>query len=137
MSDLFIRKEFVSAGGLNLDWKIECDSLTDTDLATLAHVAIDMLKRINRPHGRFAGVPRGGLRFAEALNRIADGNGPLVVVDDVYTTGKSITQFMAQADSEFGLVIFARSPAPMKIVSLFQTNYYMDPNDEKRLEIGW
>src|SRR5438128_7007958 len=76
---------FTSQSGQLLKWKIECDALTDEEWAGAARIAIDYL-----PDFSYAsGVPRGGIQFARALNKYAT-KGPTLIVDDVFTTGRSI-----------------------------------------------
>jgi len=105
---MFIRDKFVSHSGLNLDWKIECDHLTDEDLEVLAELVGKRIKfRI------VVGIPSGGIRFADKLipystNRLDD---PILVVDDVLTTGKSMNEYKEKYYSDYdtiGVVIFCR-----------------------------
>lgn len=74
---------FTSHAGLELSWKIDCDSLTDADWSC---IAAQVAQRI-----RFRdviGVPSGGLRFAAALEQYADqASDVTLIVDDVLTTG--------------------------------------------------
>lgn len=108
---LFIRKDFISHAGIELDFKIECDSLTDEDLETLAFIASTKLL-----FRGVIGIPRGGLRFAEALKKweIPNPSLPLLIVDDVLTTGKSMNEYKEKYSTEFimGLVIFSRMTNP-------------------------
>ncbi len=113
MTDLFVRETFVSHSGLNLDWKTDCDALSDGDLDTLAWFFARGL-----PYGRVYGIPRGGLRFARALEGHAKRKGPfLLIVDDVLTTGRSMAEAKAKfvdegvdKESIRGAVIFSRTP---------------------------
>lgn len=125
----FIWSPFTSHSGLRLDWKIECDALSDSDLECLARAAIGMLERIDWPRNRFVGVPRGGLRFAEALNSLSDGDdgSEPIVVDDVYTTGTSVREAMEKHGAKRALVIYARGIIGSDVLALFQANYYLDP----------
>jgi Lar family restriction alleviation protein len=111
---LFKHGDFISAAGLKLTWKIECDALTDADWQAIAAAAADSL-----PHFCEAiGVPRGGLRLAEALNAYATDSSKLIlVVDDVWTTGKSLTEFAREhATGEWrGFVAFARGDLPRHV----------------------
>lgn len=115
---LFIKKNFISHAGLALDWKIECDNLTDEDLETLAYVAGKMFCFQN-----VVGIPRGGLRFAEKLRPYCRPlpHLPTVVVDDVLTTGISMKEMLAKYPNSFGLVIFNRGKMDF-CQSLFQLN---------------
>jgi orotate phosphoribosyltransferase len=114
---LFVDGEFTSHSGQRLPYKIECDALTPADLDTLA---ADVARRF-----RFSsvhGVPRGGIRFAYALRRYATGSSldPILIVDDVLTTGTSMEAVrQGMGGNVFGVVIFARGPCPDWITPLF------------------
>jgi hypothetical protein len=89
-TDWLIQKNFIRHSGSPADFKIECDALTDTEIETFAYLI----------HKRFRfrsvlGVPRGGLRIAEALMqwREIDDSLPPLIVDDVGTTGASMESF--------------------------------------------
>jgi hypothetical protein len=103
---LFRRGEFVSAAGLTLPFKIECDSLSSEDWECIAYVGSQML----RPFGRVIGVPRGGLALAAAMRAyVTPGSLTPLVVDDVWTTGKSMCA-AAPVGPWLGFVAFARGP---------------------------
>ena len=99
---LFVQQWFTGNSGLELPWKIECDALTDDDIATLAFMLIEVIP----PFGEVEGVPRGGLRIADALQQYVT-EGPLLIVDDVLTTGGSMERQRAGRDA-IGAVLFAR-----------------------------
>lgn len=108
---LFTPGCFKSAAGLELDWKIECDALDASDWACIAQVAS---RRVG-PFSQVFGVPRGGFKLAEALWTYRDEASPnLLIVDDVWTTGKSLREFGNRIASEpfawRGYVAFARGP---------------------------
>lgn len=120
MADLFVREDFTSHAGLALHWKIECDALTDNDIDALAL----MLSEVLPPFYGVYGIPRGGVRIAEALQKYAVAPEPPAVrllVDDVLTTGKSmeVTKSLCSM-SVHGAVIFARGPVPDWITPLFR-----------------
>src|ERR1700722_3264701 len=82
---LFTDGEFVAHSGVTLPFKIDCDALTDADIATLA-------KEISR-RTKFSvvvGIPRGGLRLAAALEQYCQPSAPVLIADDVLTTGRSM-----------------------------------------------
>lgn len=107
--DLFVEGEFTAHSGATLFEKIECDALTDKDWECLAH----MIDRRLPQFGQAIGVPRGGLKLAEILNALnaigTDSTKPVVVVDDVLTTGRSLLKVMVQHPGSIGFVVFDRS----------------------------
>ena len=114
--NLFERKTFNSHSGLPLQWKVECDALTDKDLSTLA-----FLVSLKFQFGTVIGVPTGGLRFAAALQPYCT-SGPRLVVDDVLTTGNSIMEYK-EFDDDIGVVIFSRGICPDWVTPIFHTNF--------------
>jgi hypothetical protein len=110
---LFRRGEFTGAAGQVLPFKIECDALTPADWECIAHVGSQML----RPFGRVIGVPRGGLVLADAMRAyITPGAAPVLVVDDVWTTGKSMCA-AAPVGPWLGFVAFERGPLPRNVTA--------------------
>lgn len=123
MADLFQLGRFRLHSGHESGWKIDCDALSDGDLAALAAIGAAQL---GVSFGEVVGIPRGGLRFAEALRRHADPSSRAVlIVDDVLTTGNSM---FAERDrlvrlghvAVYGLVIFARTNANPCVARIFQ-----------------
>jgi len=110
--NLIVAEEFISHAGRLLDFKIECDALSDADIAALASVIARRIK-----FGAVYGVPRGGLRLANALEPYAT-SGPRLIVDDVLTTGKSMVE-VRNSTNDRGVVIFARGPCPDWITPIF------------------
>lgn len=104
---LFQLGKFVSHAGNKLEWKIECDALTDDDWECLAKMISDriMFKSV-------VGIPRGGNKLAAALQKYCEPDRICyrLVVDDVWTTGTSMREFMQPDD--FGYVVFARNRIP-------------------------
>ena len=111
---LFRRGEFTLHSGKVSDFKIDCDALTATDLDTLAAMIV---KAVLEPFGSVEGVPTGGLRLAKALEKYAT-SGPLLIVDDVLTTGGSMKAHRGKRDA-IGAVIFARGRCPIWVRPLF------------------
>ena len=100
--NLFQLGNFVSHAGRELEWKIECDALTDEDWECLAKMISERCT-----FGTVYGIPRGGVKLQKALEKYADPKSPFrLVVDDVYTTGKSMRDVMLPGD--IGYVVFAR-----------------------------
>jgi len=114
--NLFQLGNFVSHAGLRLPWKIECDSLTDDDWDTLAIIFASKFS-----YGPVEGIPRGGLKFAEALKRYSCfNNNKLLIADDVLTTGKSMEEYRAGRNA-IGVVVFSREPyLPVWINSIWR-----------------
>ena len=110
---LFVRGKFVSHSGIALDWKIECDSLTDADIECIAWV---LFKKVGQ-FGSVEGVPRGGIRLADAMRKYVS-SGNLLIVDDVFTTGNSMEEHRNMRFAK-GAVIFATSPTPYWIIPVF------------------
>ena len=106
---IFIRKNFESHSGLNLDWKIECDHLTDEDIETFTTL-INQFTTFRS----VVSVPSGGDRLAAALQKhtINHDNLPTLIVDDVLTSGNSIDSRRKELNLEppnvIGVVIFSR-----------------------------
>lgn len=107
--NLFKLGKFVSHSGNQLDWKIECDALTDDDWECLAKMIADRII-----FHEVVGIPSGGNKLAAALQKYCEPQNDVVtyrlVVDDVWTTGKSMKDFMDLGD--FGYVVFARNQIP-------------------------
>ena len=116
---LFQTGDFTLASGQKSTWKLECDALSPDDWAGLAAIAVQHLP----PFGAVVGVPRGGIPLANAMEKYAT-TGPLLVVDDVWTTGGSMKRFLRAgniaADSVIGLVAFAPNPPEPWVTALFQ-----------------
>ena len=101
---LFIREDFISHAGLPLTWKVECDALTDKDYEALAKIVSEKLTFRD-----VKGIPRGGIPFEKALKPYCtnDENDPLLIADDVYTTGTSMRE--VYEEGAIGIVGFARN----------------------------
>lgn len=112
---LFVQRDFVSAAGLPLTWKIECDSLTTEDWQTIAFVCAQRLPAF----GAVIGVPRGGLALAREMLPYVT-SGPTLVVDDVWTTGKSMRAVARAYPGWLGLVAFARGSIPDSVYSFMR-----------------
>ena len=129
--NLFKNENFVSAAGLNLNYKIECDALTDEDLEAIAAIVAPQLK----PFWCVVGVPTGGARMVKFFEKYRTlewygENFSALIVDDVWTTGKSLLEFKDREGWEgsknwHGFVIFNRNvnPLPENIKSLMTVNF--------------
>lgn len=117
MTTLFKDGAFTSHSGKVLPFKIDCDALNGEDLFCLAEYASTHLIA---PFRRVIGVPRGGLRFASILENFIDRHvSNELIVDDVFTTGKSMEHERNGYCWYSGLVIFARAPTPAWITPIF------------------
>jgi len=107
---LFKLAGFTAHSGDFLNWKCDCDVLTSSDWDTLAYIAV---MEMGLKFATVEGVPRGGAPFAFALATYATGkpDDPLLIADDVLTTGASMEAHRAGRDA-IGIVAFARGPLP-------------------------
>lgn len=105
---LFQKKTFIGAGGLKLTWKIECDALSYEDWEAIAAICAPQLPRFSKA----IGIPRGGKSLADRMDCFATaGKHPVLVVDDVWTTGRSMREFVKlhSIRNWCGFVAFDRS----------------------------
>jgi len=116
---LFQQGNFTLSSGQKSNFKIDCDALTDKDIETIALMIKD---RIHRTFGRVEGVPTGGLRLAEAMQKYAIPRitDRLLIVDDVYTSGVSMRQHRNLRFDSIGAVIFARQEVEPWVFPLFR-----------------
>lgn len=133
MKTMFRLGEFVLHSGKMSNWKIDCDALTDTDYQTLAWV-------VGKEWGlKFVFVECVGdavknnrvanaYNFAQELQEYETGDfkDPILVADDVLTTGASMNKRRDECKKLYGgyevvgVVIFARGKCPDWIHSIFQ-----------------
>lgn len=115
---LFTLGNFRSHSGEILQWKIECDALTlgDWDCAAV------MIAELVDSFSSVEGVPRGGLKLANALKKYTHTSGPLLIVDDVLTTGGCMAAHRNGREA-IGAVLFARGYCPSWVIPVFQTNH--------------
>lgn len=120
--NLFQKVDIILNSGQRSDFKIECDALTDNDIECFAHLISKKYK-----FRKVVGVPRGGVRIEDALQKYTtnDPNDPLLMVDDVLTTGGSMIRYRNQYeemgyDNIVGVVLFARGECPDWIESVFK-----------------
>ncbi len=102
---LFQQKQFTLHSGSTSFFKIECDALTKEDWETLALIVAKTFS-----FKKVEGVPRGGIKFAKALEKYADPDGvvDLIIVDDVLTTGNSMNEHRNGREAS-GFVVFSRT----------------------------
>lgn len=125
--NLFRLGNFKLASGSTTAWKIDCDALTDDDWEALAFIAHCRLPDFST----VSGVPNGGLRFAEKLQRYCKPNsGRHLIADDVLTTGSSMEwNAVICSMPVIGVVVFARGPCPDWVTPLFQMPACSDAAD--------
>ena len=123
MDKLFHSIDFKSHSGLKLKWKIECDALSDPEWFTISQ----MIMEISVPFKEAIGIPRGGTKLGNLLNQYGTGKreDPVLLVDDVLTTGESMNEFKRKRQwrnpvKYIGWVVFARNKCPDWVTALFQ-----------------
>ena len=123
MDKLFQSVDFKSHSGLELKWKIECDALSDPEWFTISQ----MIMEISVPFKEAIGIPRGGTKLGNLLNQYGTGKreDPVLLVDDVLTTGESMNEFKRKRQwrnpvKYIGWVVFARNKCPDWVTALFQ-----------------
>jgi len=119
--DLFQEVDIIGHAGGRLTWKIECDAISDAEWEVLAK---QILHYERRPFRVAIGIPSGATKLGDILNRYASGQPqhPVLVVDDVYTTGTSFKEFKQkhyQDEHIMQWVIFARKPTTHDVNALF------------------
>ena len=124
---LFQEGDFVSHAGLPLTWKIECDALSIDDWRCLAKMIMEYQ---TKPFRIAVGIPRGGVKLENELLNYVSGNkdDPVLIVDDVWTTGSSFNEFVGIQSIEkivenkgwFGWCVFARTTTNNHVTALFQ-----------------
>jgi orotate phosphoribosyltransferase len=118
-SDLFQAGNFTLHSGEEATWKIEADSLSKEEIKLFARLIAEKVAFRD-----VYGVPQGGLRLAKRLRRYrrTDPALPVLLVDDVLTTGTSMEQMKEQFEGIpiVGIVLFARNPPPSWIKAVFQ-----------------
>jgi len=126
---LFVDEEFTSHAGLRLGWKIEMDALDEDDWRCLAKM---ILEYETRPFREAVGIPRGGKLLGDILNESSTGNpdDPVLIVDDVYTTGTSFREFISENYLVTPVIcwaVFARDVVSSNVNVLFQMPSSMRP----------
>jgi len=110
---IFQNKVFLGHSGQTLNWNVECDSLSVNDWDWAA-------ARVAEKYGFITveGIPRGGTPFEKALIKHISQTGYHLIVDDVFTTGKSMEEARSKfkihvsAEGILGIVLFARAETP-------------------------
>jgi orotate phosphoribosyltransferase len=127
--NLFNLANFTLSSGKKSNWKIDCDALSESDIECLAH----LIKQLVGNFASVEGVPTGGNRLAEALKPFCS-KGPHLIVDDVLTTGRSMTKALnAHKEDKWiiGAVIFARGPVLTWVKALFSIDESLWPEVDR------
>ena len=105
------------------NFKIDCDALTVNDINTLAQLIAKKFR-----FSKVVGIPTGGDRLAYALQKWTKKYGPLLIIDDVLTTGASMEKEKAKYPylHVVGVVIFARGPCPSWVHPMFNMCDWVD-----------
>ncbi len=117
---LFQRKPYKMNSGGIARYKIDCESLTDEDFATLAWLIAQKgdIRAVK-------GVSKNGRRLAEHLAPHLSDDGVRLIVDDVLTTRASMEA--AKRDigwhDALGVVIFSRGPCPRWVLPIFSMEW--------------
>jgi hypothetical protein len=112
---LFQVGSFQLSSGIESSFRINAHRLTANDWKTLAHMAVSIVP----PFSSVVGVPTGGLPFADALRPHARAYSPVLVVDDVLTTGASIRKVAQYYENPILLVAFSRASTHNDIFAVF------------------
>lgn len=110
--NLFRWGNFVSHSGETLTFKIDCDALTDDDITCIAKIITIKIPKFFKA----IGIPAGGTRLANELNKYSDSaSNVILIIDDVLTSGNSMEESRKETKKLFknnpivGFVIFNRS----------------------------
>lgn len=113
-AQLFQVGSFALSAGMKSWWKLDCDALSQQDWGAIMSLAC----RLVGAFGSVEGVPRGGLKLADMLRYDREAGYPLLIVDDVLTTGASMERQRAGREAK-GFVLFARGPCLPWVKALF------------------
>lgn len=116
--NLFQKTNIKLSSGIQSDFKIECDALTEKDWECLAYLISKKIK-----FGSVRGVPAGGEKLAKVLEKYSSkGNKYVLICDDVLTTGLSmeIERDKLSTGWVIGVVVFARNRCDNWVTPLFK-----------------
>ncbi|GAH25104.1 unnamed protein product [marine sediment metagenome] len=135
---IFQLGNFELHSGKKSEWKIECDMLVEEDYKTLAHIVAKEWKlkfglvmhvgaKVNYG-GRIANSYEFKCALKQYETRTLSEQNPILIVDDVLTTGHSINEEKRVCEHIYddchcdivGVVIFARGECPDWVKSIFQ-----------------
>jgi hypothetical protein len=138
---IFHKEDVVLSSGQKSSWIIRCENLPKKDWDGIAHIAMETL---NLKFRYAVGIPRGGIKFAKAMEAYATHlpEDPVLVVDDVFTTGQSIKHYVQESrdnhitESFIFLVAFARTRPPPHINVIWQLDLGSLESDTGTIERG-
>ena len=118
---LFTEGDFISHAGLPLSWKLECDAISSDEWKCIAKMIMDYQTQSFRIA---IGIPRGGVVLGHWLNEYASGDAkdPVLVADDVYTTGTSFKEYCEKYypnEEVYKWCVFARRTPEYGVRALF------------------
>ena len=118
---LFTEGDFISHAGLPLSWKLECDAISPDEWKCIAKMIMDYQTQSFRIA---IGIPRGGVVLGHWLNEYASGDAkdPVLVADDVYTTGTSFKEYCEKYypnEEVYKWCVFARRTPEYGVRALF------------------
>ncbi len=111
---------FASHSKFQLPWKLDLAAMDDGSWGELASLVA----------WKFAfssvyGIPKGGVKFAQALQKHCEPGYPVLIVDDVLTTGRSFIHARAalgNPENVFGVVVAARGACPDWVFPILTVN---------------
>lgn len=115
--------DFILHSGQRSNWKIECDNLPDGDWECFASLIAERVQ-----FGSVEGIPRGGLKLAQCLEKYKT-TGPHLVVDDVWTDGTTKKERGHPLPNVQYWVVFSRGPLEPWCRALFPMEPAADPFD--------
>ena len=74
----------------DLKWKLECNAISPKEWDCIAAMIMQYNKR---SFGSVEGIPTSGISLANALRKYTT-EGPPLIVNDIYNTGKSFDQYL-------------------------------------------
>ncbi len=111
---------FASHSKMQLPWKLDFERFTDEDWAGVASL-IAWKFAFRAVHG----IPRGGVPLARALDKYVTPGYPILIVDDVLTTGRSFIHARAalgNPEDVLGVTVCARGPCPNWVWTILTVN---------------
>lgn len=132
--NLFNYGEFNLSSGTKSNFKIDCDALTDEDIDSIAQLVSDAIYFNEIQFRSIVSIPTGGDRFAKALSKyltVDEENDmlPVLLVDDVFTTGKTINKYRQKYEYTETLVLFSRGD---HIAEQVEAVFSLDPGFHER-----